>query len=793
MDIKKIVQSMTLEEKASICSGKSVWETKNIDRLDIPSIMMADGPHGLRKQVDKSDNLGINESYKATCFPTAATTACSFDRDLLKKMGEAIAEECIAHDVDIILGPGVNIKRSPLCGRNFEYFSEDPYLSGELGRSFVKGVQKEGVGVSVKHYVANNQEKLRNIVSSEIDERALREIYLAGFENIIKEKPYTVMCAYNRVNGEYMSEHQILLNDILRDEWRFDGIVVTDWGACNNRVKGLKNGQDLEMPTSFGINDQKIVQAVRNGKLDEVVLDRVVERLLRIIYKCKNAEKGKGKKEHHVLAKEIADNSMVLLKNDALLPLKKQSIGIIGELAKVPRYQGSGSSKINPVKLENVCNVLKEKHIEYTYSEGYSIDNDDTIDELLFKAIEVAKNVDVPILFIGLTEEYESEGFDRDHLNLPQAHNRLVEEITKVNKNTVVVLSGGAPVTMPWLSQVKGLLNAYLGGESGALSIVDILFGKVNPSGKLAESYPLKLKDTPSHENFPGGTNAVYYKESIYVGYRYYEKKKKEVLFPFGFGLSYTSFLYQNLYISKNEMTEEETLEVSFTIKNTGKFDGAEIAQLYVKDIETTVFKPVKELKGFEKVFLKSREEKTITIKLNKRAFSYYHVDKKDWVVESGDYEILVGSSSKDIHLSHIVKVKATNEVKSPYQKEDYTSYYDLKEPFKDYEYQRLMKKTLEPLNREAKRPFHYNSTLREMSRTLFGKLLIYNAKKQIKKTTSDPSTRRMMERSLLDLPYRTLIAFSGDIFTETLAEGLLLLINGRYIKGLKKILKSKR
>lgn len=794
MNIKELIKQMTLEEKASLCSGKNVWETENIDRLNIPSIMMADGPHGLRKQIDKSDNIGLNPSVPATCFPTLATVSCSFDRDLLKQLGKAIAHECIENDVDVILGPGVNIKRSPLCGRNFEYLSEDPYLTGELASAYIKGAQDLGVGVSVKHYAGNNQEKFRHIISSEIDERALREIYLAGFEKTIQEKPYTIMCSYNRVNGEYASESKYLLTDILRDEWGFDGLLITDWGACNDRVLGLKNGQDLEMPSSFGINDEKIVQAVKNGELAEEVLDRAVERILTLVFKCQEKTKLTNIIDNHHLAKKIAEESIVLLKNEEnILPLKNQKIGVIGEFAKIPRIQGSGSSKINPIKIENVYDYLTDKNIPFEYARGYSIESDKIIPKLLKEAVNLAKEVDVVLLFVGLTEKYESEGYDREHMSLPYSHNKLIEEIAKVNDNIVVILSGGAPVEMPWVDKVKGLLNAYLSGESGALAIVDILYGKVNPSGKLAETYPVKLEDTPCFKHFPGGNNAVYYAESIYVGYRYYEKANKKVLFPFGHGLSYTSFAYKDLRFNKTEINEDEILEVRFTIKNTGNMPGKEICQLYVRDIESDVFKPVKELKSFEKVYLDVNEEKEITFKLDKRAFSYYNIEVKDWVVETGDYEILIGASSQDIRLKKKVLVISNKEIKSPYHKDKLPSYYDLNLGFNEEEFSLLYGKTLEKKNFYRKRPFNYNSTFHDIRRTLIGKLFIFGVKQYIKKTTKDKSARVMMINSLMDLPYRMFVNFGGNMFSKDLADGLLLIFNRSYIKGIKKILNSRK
>ncbi|HEY8365238.1 MAG TPA: glycoside hydrolase family 3 C-terminal domain-containing protein [Haloplasmataceae bacterium] len=787
MNIKELIKNMTLEEKASLCSGKNMWETQNIERLNIPAIMMSDGPHGLRKQVDKSDNLGLNISIFATCFPTAATSACSFNRSLLKKMGQAIALECRENDVDILLGPGVNIKRSPLCGRNFEYFSEDPYLSGELGASFTSGVQSLGVGVSVKHFACNNQEKYRHIVSSEIDERAKREIYLASFERVIQENPYTVMCSYNRINGVYTSEDESLLNKILRDEWKYTGVLITDWGACNDRVKGLKSGQDLEMPSSNGINDRKIIEAVKNGDLDEEILDRAVERILNLVFKCQNKPPYYKDIDNHLLAKEIACESMVLLKNDNhILPIKDKTIGIIGALANKMRIQGSGSSKINPKKVENILEVLTQENIVYKYAEGYSLKSDKTNKRLLKEAIELAKKVEIPIIFIGLTENYESEGFDREHLNLPHSHNHLVEEIVKVNSNVVVVLIGGAPVLMPWVNKVKGILNAYLGGESAALAIVDILLGKVNPSGKLAETYPLQLEPTF------GGDNAEYYMESIYVGYRYYDKCKKQVLFPFGYGLSYTTFSYSDITVNKTELSEDEILEVSFKIKNTGNYYGKEICQLYIRDIESSVYKPEKELKEFTKVALDINEEKHITFKLDKRAFSYYNIHENSWIVESGEYEILIGSSSQDIRLKTIIHIKANKDVLSPYDKLQIPSYYDLSNGFNITDYKKLLARELPPQNRSIKRPFDYNSTLKELSHSFVGKFLLLAIKIHIRKTTKDKSNRLMMLRSMLDIPYRALISFGGEVFSPKLAQGLLLLMNRRYIKGLKVIF-SKR
>lgn len=794
MKIEELIKRLTREEKASLCSGKNVWELKDVDRLKIKGIMVADGPHGLRKQVNKSDNLGINKSVKATCFPPAVTTACSFNRKLLQQMGQAIANECIKEEVDVLLGPGINIKRSPLCGRNFEYFSEDPFLAGELGAAFVRGVQSKGIGTSVKHYAANNQEQFRMTISSVVDERALREIYLAPFERVVREQPYTIMCSYNQINGLYASENKKLLTDILRDEWGFNGVVVTDWGACNDRVLGLKAGQDVEMPSSYGLNDRRIVEALINGELDEAVLDQTVERVLSLYAKCQHEKILDKDIDHHDLARQIAGESMVLLKNEEeILPLNlSSSIGIIGELARKPRYQGSGSSKINPILLENVYDGLINERIPFKYARGYDVTTDEVNETLMKEAVGIAREVDIPIVFIGLTERYESEGFDRGHLDLPTSHNELVKRVSDINPNTIVVLAGGSPVTMPWIYSVKGLLNSYLGGESGALAIIDILFGRVNPSGKLAETYPLKLQDHPSHLNFPGGNASVHYKESIYVGYRYFDTAKSNVLFPFGYGLSYTKFAYSDLTLSSDHITDQDELTVTFKVKNIGKVDGAEIVQLYVKDLNPVIFKADKELKEFDKVFLKAGEEQGMMMTLNKRSFTYYNTIVNDWHVSKGTYEILIGSSSRDILLSAQVKIES-KDVDVPYVEDELLSYKEVhNNQFSDEDFKVLVNNELPPLHVKSKRPYHINSTIEEISQTFVGKQLKKYGLKTIQKQNSDETTRLMMERSFLEIPLRSVISFSGASFTENRIKGLLCLINGKYVKGLAMILKRK-
>ena len=671
MNIKELIKQMTLEEKASLCSGLNFWNTKPIERLNIPSIMMTDGPHGLRKQSASSDHLGLNESLESTCFPTASALACSFDRDLIKELGVALGEECQAEDVSIILGPGANIKRSPLCGRNFEYYSEDPYLSSEMAKSQIQGTQSQGVGTSLKHFAANNQEHRRMTIDTIVDERTLREIYLASFETAIKEaQPWTVMCAYNKLNGEYCSENYKLLTEILRDEWGFEGIVVSDWGAVNDRDKGLYAGMDLQMPYDGGIGDSLIVEAVKNNTLSEEDLDKAVERILNILFKAVENKKENAtylKEEHHELARKIARECIVLLKNEEkILPLKKnEKIAVIGELATKVRYQGGGSSHINPTKLDNtyeeIVSFAGSENVKY--SRGYDLSIDDTTQELVEEAKKVASQADKVVLFIGLPERYESEGFDRSHLNLPKNQNELIKELKSVNENIVVVLSNGSPVEMPFISDVKAILEAYLTGQASGSAICDILYGEVNPSGKLAETFPVKLSDNPSFLNFPGEVNKVEYKEGIFVGYRYYDKKEMDVLFPFGYGLSYTNFEYSDLKVSESVIDDNQNVTVSVKVKNTGDVFGKEIVQLYVRDVESSVIRPEKELKGFEKVGLEPGEEKEVTFELNKRSFAYYNTDINDWYVESGEFEILIGKSSRDIVLKEGINVNSTQPI----------------------------------------------------------------------------------------------------------------------------------
>lgn len=666
-DVKGIIREMTLEEKAGMCSGKDFWHLKGVERLGIPEVMVSDGPHGLRKQAAEADHLGLNESIKAVCFPTACATACSFDRDLLEEMGERIGDECQAEDLSVILGPAVNIKRSPLCGRNFEYFSEDPYLASQMAAAHIKGVQSKNVGTSIKHFAANNQEHRRMSCSSEVDERTLREIYLAAFETAIKEaKPDTVMCSYNRINGEFASENHWLLTEVLRDEWGFDGYVMSDWGAVNDRVKGLKAGLELEMPASGGTTDKEIVEAVKNGELDEAVLDRAVERILNIVFKfADNRQEGKfDKEEDHKLAAKIEAESMVLLKNEGVLPLPTQGkkIAFIGKFAEAPRFQGGGSSHINSFKITGALEAAKGV-AQVTYAQGYDIKEDVIDQDMLNQAVETAKEADVAVIFAGLPDAFESEGYDRSHMRMPECQNTLISEIAKVQENVVVVLHNGSPVEMPWADEVKGILEAYLGGQAVGQAEVDVLFGKANPCGKLAETIPYKLADNPSYLNFPGDGQTVEYNEGVFVGYRYYDTKEMPVRYPFGYGLSYTTFEYSDLQLSADRIKDTDTLKVTLKVKNTGDRAGKEIVQLYVADKTGSASRPVKELKNFVKVELQPQEEKIVEMELDKRSFAWYNTQIHDWYAASGEYEILAAASSRDIRLKKTVYVESTTEL----------------------------------------------------------------------------------------------------------------------------------
>ncbi|MCV9385515.1 beta-glucosidase family protein [Reichenbachiella ulvae] len=678
--VKSLVSQMTLEEKASLCSGRDPWSTKPVERLDIPWIWMSDGPHGLRR-APSTDKWGYGDQLPATCFPTASALAATWDTDLVYQVGQALGKESQAIDVNILLGPGVNIKRSVLGGRNFEFFSEDPILSGQLGVAYINGVQSQGVGTSLKHYVANNVETWRMYMDSDVDKRTLHEIYLRPFEMAVKEaKPWTVMACYNRVQGTYGSQSPYLLTQVLREDWGYEGIVISDWEAVVNRVEALKAGLDIQMPgRDAAFNDQMIVKAVQNKELDEAVLDETVSSILRIVLKAKANEK-KVKmpvKEHHQLARKVASEAVTLLKNENdVLPLsgdKYKNVAIIGEFAVNTRYQGNGSSEVKPAKVDKFLEMIKKeygKQVNISYAQGYQLKDDQDM-SLIDEAVAVASKADIAIIMAGLPLHYESEGIDRKHIDIPQSHNELISRITKVQENTVVTLTNGSAVAMPWVDEVDGIVEGWLAGQAGAGAIADVLFGTVNPSGKLAETFPVRLEDTPAYLNFPGEQGTVLYGERIYVGYRYYDARAIEPLFPFGHGLSYTSFEYSDIQVSANSITDKDKLTVSATITNTGSVKGKEIIQLYVSDKQSVLQRPEKELKGFTKIELQAGESQKISFELDFRSFAYFDARKDMWVVESGTFDIMLGASSRDIRLTASVDINSTQKV--PLAFDEYT------------------------------------------------------------------------------------------------------------------------
>lgn len=807
MDIHVLLQQLTLEEKASLCSGADFWNLKGIERLGIPSIMVADGPHGLRKAKHGGDHMGLNPSIPATCFPTASLMASTWDRALIHEVGRALGEECRESKVAVILGPGVNIKRSPLCGRNFEYFSEDPYLAGEMAKNHIQGVQSMGIGTSLKHFAANNQETRRMTINAVIDERALREIYLPAFETAVKEaQPWTVMCAYNRLNGEFCAENTTLLTGILKQEWGHEGIVVTDWGAINDRVAGLQAGCELEMPGTRGFNDARIVTAVKSGALDEHVLDEAVERILQMIFRGHQNLEGEyafDHEGHHQFARKVATEGMVLLKNeDSILPLHSECrVAVIGAFAKTPKFQAYGSSLINPTREENAFDEIQRiTGGRAIYAPGYDLYGDQVNDAMIEEAAALAKDADCVVVFAGLTDMYESEGFDRTHMQLPPNHNALIEAVAKANPRAVVVLYNGAPVEMPWIGQVKAVLEGYLAGQACGPATADILFGKVNPSGKLAETFPLRYQDTPAYQYFPQGPLNVEYRESIFVGYRYYDSAQKAVLFPFGHGLSYTSFAYRDIRLSRDTIREDEDLVVTFKVKNTGAVAGKEVAQVYVRDPESSVFKPEKELKGFEKIALEPGEEKEVSIRLGRRAFAFYNTRTKDWTVESGVYEILVGASSRDIRLRAGLMIEAAQDASIPVDPPEVKESLARGLIFDDRGFRALYGRPVPPNQRDRKAPFDWNSLVADLPSKPLGKL-IYNYTMgemermlpiQGVKDDRQRMQRLLMRSTVVDLPLRS-FATMHDQLNPIIVEGMMHLGNGHVLRAVYKIIQGMR
>ncbi len=783
MDISKI-SDISKTRKAELLSGLNFWQTKPIDNLKIPSIFVTDGPHGIRKQKHKFNVAMLSNSCESTVFPTLSCAASSWDEGLIKRMGEAIGKEANEENVDVVLGPGLNIKRMPTCGRNFEYFSEDPYLSGKMAASYVRGLQSTGVSACLKHFVCSNMEEDRMRQDVIVDERALREIYLKGFEIAIKEsQPNAIMTAYNKLNGVYCSENATLLTEILRNEWGYEGLVISDWGAVNNPVKATNAGLSLEMPFSKR-SDAKRISAVEKGEIKESVLNDRVKDVFKLVSNAsENTRKGDlyVASTHHELARKIASESIVLLRNDdEILPFDRdKKYLIIGEFAKRPVIQGAGSSLVNPTNVDTVYDEFSKRGIDFVYASYKSNKN----------FLETMVNVvDGIILFSWLDSSVESESFDRDDLNLPFAHQKELEWITKCNKNTVLVISSGSPVT--FTSDVSTIIQTYLFGQAGAAALVDILFGEKNPCGKLAETYPID-SELPSHFYYDKDSKQVRYMESIFVGYRYYDKHREKILFPFGHGLSYTTFEYSNLNFSSQTFDGEE-ITVSFDIENTGNFEGKEIAQLYVRDVHSTVHKPRKELKGFKKIRLLPGQKKRVELKLNFDSLSYYDIDSRQWMIEPGIYEILVGSSSVDIRLLSSISYKSEADNFSNKRRKAARVYYDLSETIKDSDFETVYGEIPKVENNDE---FTVDSSINDLKDTLFGKWLSKKLKSEIAKIAntddeSDP-TYKMLYKMQMDMPLRVLSNFSGGTLSYQKLVAMLDFTNKKYINAINSYFKT--
>ena len=800
-----LVAQMTLAEKADFCSGKDFWHLPGLERLQVPSIMVTDGPHGLRKQGQGADHLGAHRSIPATCFPTASALASSWDVALMQEVGEALGATCVDEDVSVLLGPGMNIKRSPLCGRNFEYFSEDPFLNGHIAANLVNGIQAQGVGACLKHFAVNNQELGRMYMDAIVDDRALREIYLRGFEIAVKTaKPWTVMCAYNRLNGVFCSEHDWLLNTVLREEWGFDGAVMTDWGAANDRPLGVKAGLDLEMPSSGGINDALVAQAVTDSTLDEADLDRAIVRNITLSLSSLNRQKPATPADadaQHALARKAAAHSCVLLQNkDHVLPLSAQTrVALIGAFAETPRFQGAGSSQVRPTRVETLHAALGEYINDLTYAAGYDPVTSQPDQALIDQAVALAQNAEVAVVYAGLPGIFESEGFDREHLELPGQHTALIQAVAEANPKTVVVLANGAPVTMPWIAQVSSVLEGYLGGQASGGGLADILMGKENPSGKLAETFPIALSDVPSTAWFPGEQRQMQYREGVYIGYRYFDTAKRDVLFPFGHGLSYTEFDYLDVRADNSSLTAERPVTLSVQVKNSGARTGAEVVQVYRHCVGSATHQPEQQLCGFAKILLQPGEIRIVNITLESESFRVFDHGAQRWVLEAGTVQLRIGSSSRDIRLTQAINVVSKQTLSdlaistpapefSPVNAEHAISVSD-----------DLFSKMLgrpAPTGEDI-RPFHRNSSLAEIGTTWIGGKIQDKALAEFLGSmgleNADPTTRKMFEEMANHMPLRAIALFQQGKISYHQIDGLVALLNGHPLKALGHIIQHRR
>lgn len=786
-----IISKMTLEEKCYFLSGKDFWTTRTVEHAGVPSITLSDGPHGIRKQEGSGDQLGLNGSVPATCFPTAATMANSWDPELGEELGRCLGEEAAVQNVSVLLGPGMNMKRSPLCGRNFEYFSEDPYLAGKIAAGYIRGIQSKGVSACPKHFAANNTELRRQASDSVVDERTFREIYLTAFEIAVKEaKPKSIMSAYNMINGVYANENAHLLQEILRDEWGFDGFVVSDWGSCNDYTDGVRAGANLEMPTTAGDSGNQLVKAIYDGRIAEREVDQRVDELLDVVLATRAAcDAVKGSQfdveAHHAMAMKASEQSVVLLKNEGnILPLAKGAkVAVIGDFADTPRYQGAGSSVVNPTKLDSTMGVIGNFDLNVVgFEKGYPrVGKGDPA--MVAAAVELAKQADYVLLYLGLDEISESEGLDRSHMKLPQSQVELLGAVSQANANVIVVMSAGSAVEMPWLDQCKGLVHGYLCGQAGASAVLKVILGDVNPSGKLSETYPISYEDVPSAPYFPAKERTVEYREGLYIGYRYFETANVPVLFPFGYGLSYTTFAYSDLKVTDKKAT--------FTLTNTGDRDGAEVAQLYVSAQCKGVYRPVKELKGFQKVFLKAGESKQVTIELDDKAFRYFNVKTNKFEIEPGVYDILIGASVADIKLSGSVRLKGT-AAPLPYKMAELPSYASGQiKNVSDEEFTKLLGHAIPD--------GHWSGTLqmndaicqlyyaKSLKARLVWKVLTHLLNKSIEKGKPDLNIT-----FIYNMPFRAIGKMAGGMVSQEMCEGIVTIVNGHaiaFFKGLGKVI----